>query len=181
VTADLFRTNVPVWPAEVPAPDPRAASALVLGLGEEAAEAVSAWCSALEASGARVRVAEPADVDEALAVLADDLATALVGWRLLVAAPEADLLRIRAAALAGGVLDAEILAHATGVSVRRVLCVHCDAVVQTTAAIGGTCTCSGCGRELHVYHHVSRRLAAYLGFMVDAEDADPAPSSEVTV
>jgi dimethylamine monooxygenase subunit C len=180
VSAPTFWTNVPEWSGRVPAVDPRAAAALVLALGEAAGEAVATWGASLRDAGVPTRVARPADVDEALAVLAEELASAHVGWRLLAAAPEADLLRIRAAAHAAGVLDAEIVVHATEVAVRRVLCAHCDAVTETTAEVGGTCACAGCGRELHVYHHVSRRLAAYLGFMADAEGVDPPVLEEVS-
>jgi hypothetical protein len=98
----------------------------------------------------------------------------VVGWRLLVAGPEDGVLRARARALRQGAVPAEVLTHVTGVPVRRVSCAHCAQETETLAPIGDTCLCRGCGRTLHVYHHVSRRLGAYLGYMVDAEDADPA-------
>jgi len=75
---------------------------------------------------------------------------------------------------AQGALDAEITVHAVSDRERYVLCTHCRVVTATSAVVGETCACNGCGRNLLVYHHNSRRHAAYMGFMADAEAAPPA-------
>jgi hypothetical protein len=98
-----------------------------------------------------------------------------VGGRRLVAGPEADDRRARSRALELGAVPAEVLTFVTGVPLRRVHCAHCSTETETDQPVDGTCACTGCGRTLHVYHHVSRRLGAYLGYMIDAEDAAPAP------
>ncbi len=87
-----------------------------------------------------------------------------------MAGPEADVLATCAVVRAQGAVDAEITAHAVSTDRKNVLCTHCRSTTSTDADVGATCPCSGCGRELLVYHHVSRRHAGYMGFMADAEE-----------
>ena len=59
---------------------------------------------------------------------------------------------------------------------RRVYCVHCRAItehVRTTVV-----NCSGCGAHLQVRDHFSQRLAAFMGFQVDAEVPGELPPIE---
>ena len=69
-----------------------------------------------------------------------------------------------------GALDAELRCWVTEDERRRVQCPHCHAHTVARVAVGATADCAGCGRSLLVYHHVSRRHGAYLGFMADAEE-----------
>jgi hypothetical protein len=55
----------------------------------------------------------------------------------------------------------------------RVACVHCRAI--TEPAESTIVACAGCERTLFVYHHHSRRKAAYMGFQADAEVAGEVP------
>lgn len=54
-----------------------------------------------------------------------------------------------------------------GSTARRVYCVHCQSSNEDVTT--NVVRCSGCGRCLFVRDHYSRRLAAYMGVMVDAE------------
>jgi hypothetical protein len=65
-----------------------------------------------------VQLADRAD-DRTLTALADRVAGAVVGWRLMLAGPEVDVLAARAVAVAGGALDAELRIAVTGGQHRR--------------------------------------------------------------
>jgi len=108
--------------------------------------------------------------DTAAEVLERQLSAARVGWRLVLVGPEAAVLSARAAAVAGGLLDAEILPVPIDVTTRSVYCAHCHATHLAEVGIGQCTTCPTCASELVVYHHVSRLHGAYLGYMIDAEE-----------
>lgn len=167
-------TNLPRWDDTPPQPDPSGRSFAVLSFGEPARRVADDWMAQIH----RMRTgswrlhsdaADEAVVDK----LRQRLSRATVGWRLMVAGPEADVLALSAEALRYGTLPAEIQAHATSTMRRRVQCVHCGAVADVDAQPGALFPCAGCGHNLLVQHHLSRRLAAYLGFRADAEA--PAP------
>lgn len=67
------------------------------------------------------------------------------------------------------------LAH-TGSLRRRVWCTHCHGLTEnvTTQVVA----CAGCGRHLLVRDHFSRRHAAFMGVMVDAEVPGERPAIE---
>jgi len=50
---------------------------------------------------------------------------------------------------------------------RRVYCIHCRATTENVRT--NIVRCVACDRWLLVRDHYSRRLAAYMGVMVDAE------------
>jgi hypothetical protein len=60
----------------------------------------------------------------------------------------------------------EIRAEECGTLARRVYCIHCRSATENVRTNIAQC---GCGRWLVVRDHYSRRLAAYMGVMVDAE------------
>lgn len=108
-------------------------------------------------------------------VLDRQLVAARVGWRLVLVGAEAPVLAAQARALAAGVLGEEILAEVVasrGVDAesRSVHCAHCATVHQASVPVGGLTRCPACSADLVVYHHLSRRTGAYLGFMNDAEE-----------
>lgn len=102
---------------------------------------------------------------EATRVLDADVATARVGWRLMMAGPADACLRLRAHALGIGIGDDEITVASTDVAHRDVHCAHCRTVTRREVPLGGVVTCSGCGRRLAVQAHVSRRIGAHLGVL----------------
>lgn len=164
----LELTSVPAWAVE-PASPPADLSGrqwTVLAVGPDAADIADRWVTEITARrlDARPWVHLVDDADAACAALAADLTRAVVGWRLLIAGPAHDCLRVRARALELGAADDEITVATTTVDTRTVFCAHCRAVTTADVGLTGTVRCAGCGRELFVYYHVSRRLGTHLGF-----------------
>lgn len=64
-----------------------------------------------------------------------------------------------------------------GSTVRRVQCVHCKGITENVAT--DPFKCSHCGLNLFVRDHYSRRIAAFQGVNIDAEDPGQVPESVV--
>jgi hypothetical protein len=115
-------------------------------------------------------VADVRMYDDAQALLAHTrqlLETASMGLRLYVAGPENFIGLAIQLALEFNLNQDEIRAEECGTRARRVRCVHCR---ETTEDVHTNIVrCVGCSRWLLVRDHYSRRLAAYMGVMVDAE------------
>ena len=95
------------------------------------------------------------------------LGQSLMGTRLYVAGPESFIGLVMKIALEFNLNKDEIRAEECGSLARRIYCIHCRA---TTENVGTNIVrCVGCERWLLVRDHYSRRLAAYMGVMVDAE------------
>jgi dimethylamine monooxygenase subunit C len=94
-------------------------------------------------------------------------AESLMGTRLYVAGPESFIGLAMKIALEFDLNKDEIRAEEVGTSARRVYCVHCRATTENVRT--NIVSCTGCVRWLLVRDHYSRRLAAYMGVMVDAE------------
>ncbi len=101
-----------------------------------------------------------------------------VGVRLYLIGSEAFICRLESLALAAGLLSSEIQAKTLTGEV-RVWCTHCKAVTQTSAC--NLAECRGCGRQLTVYHHFSKRHGAYMGFQADAELPGQLPEREASL
>lgn len=166
-------TSVPTWAVAPnrPAADTSGRYWTVVAFGDAAtgpvAAVVSGWLTQIAAvrPAAVPRVHWAGDDDAAVGALAADLATALVGWRLMLAGPAASCLKLRAHAIRCHVGDDEIVVATTDVTHRDVSCAHCRTVTRGAVELEGTLACSGCARDLFVYHHVSRRVGAHLGFL----------------
>ena len=117
-----------------------------------------------------VLTAELAD-DPFLDRLRDHLERAEVGWRLLIAGPEAEVLAVQSEAVQVGAVASEIAAFVTDTATRRVRCAHCRTVHRGELSPGDTYRCAGCGYLLLVHPHLSRVHGAYLGARADAEVA----------
>jgi hypothetical protein len=115
-------------------------------------------------------VAEVRTYGDAQALLDDYrrlLDSASMGLRLYVAGPESFIGLAMQLALEFNLNQDEIRAEECGTRARRVRCVHCR---ETTEDVHTNIVrCVGCARWLLVRDHYSRRLAAYMGVMVDAE------------
>ena len=95
------------------------------------------------------------------------LGQSLMGTRLYVAGPESFIGLVMKIALDFNLNKDEIRAEECGTLARRIYCIHCR---ETTADVRTNIVrCVGCGRWLLVRDHYSRRLAAYMGVMADAE------------
>lgn len=64
-----------------------------------------------------------------------------------------------------------------GSTLRRVQCVHCKGITENVAT--DPFKCSHCGLNLFVRDHYSRRIAAFQGVNIDAEDPGKVPESVV--
>lgn len=164
----LELTSVPPWAVRplYPAADLTGRQWTVLAIGYDAAEVAARWTAQITAHRpeALPQVHLCDDADAACRALDTDLTDAVVGWRLLLAGPAHACLRVRAHALELGAGDDEITVASTEVDTREVFCAHCRHVTTARVEITGTLPCPGCGRELFVYYHVSRRLGTHLGF-----------------
>jgi len=175
----LELTSVPAWATTPTRPhaDLSGRSWTVVAFGASGAEMAGLWCSQIAVTGRESAVhvhevaAEGGD-EFARAALMSDLADARVGWRLMMAGPAHCCLRLRALAMQLGVADDEITVASTDVGLRSVQCVHCRTVTSAAVELEDVLPCAGCGRNLLVYYHVSRRQGAHLGFMVDAEEQE---------
>ncbi|CAN5181247.1 hypothetical protein BH09ACT8_BH09ACT8_11190 [soil metagenome] len=78
-------------------------------------------------------------------------------------------LKLRRVALAAGLEDDEITAQPVGEGALEVFCTHCRAVTTSHVGVGHEVACTGCGRNLVIYHHVSRMRGQFMGFMADVE------------
>jgi hypothetical protein len=111
-----------------------------------------------------------------LTALRSVLENSLMGTRLYVAGPEHFIGRVLTIALEFNLNKDEIGAEALGSLARRLYCVHCQTTTEGVRT--NIATCGGCGRWLTVRDHYSRRLAAYMGVMVDAEAPGERPPIE---
>jgi hypothetical protein len=108
-----------------------------------------------------------ADAGALLEELRTVLERSLMGTRLYVAGPEHFIGRALRTALEFDLNKDEIGAEDIGTLARRLYCVHCRTTTEGVRT--NIAACTGCGRWLLVRDHYSRRLAAYMGVMVDAE------------
>ncbi|MGH8264778.1 MAG: dimethylamine monooxygenase subunit DmmA family protein, partial [Steroidobacterales bacterium] len=106
-------------------------------------------------------------VNQLLADFRSILATSLMGTRLYVAGPESFIGVAMKIALEFNLNKDEIRAEDCGTLARRVYCIHCRATTENVRT--NIADCVDCGRHLIVRDHYSRRFAAYMGVMADAE------------
>ena len=107
------------------------------------------------------------DVPSLLGEFKSVLVDSLMGTRLYVAGPESFIGLAMKIALEFNLNKDEIRAEELGTQARRVYCIHCRATTENVRT--NIVRCLGCERWLLVRDHYSRRLAAYMGVMVDAE------------
>lgn len=100
-----------------------------------------------------------------------------MGLRLYLVGCEDAIWQAAAIAARYGMSSAEIRLFQTGTKARPVFCVHCRATTRGVRT--NLVDCSGCGRTLFVRDHFSRRLGAYMGFQIDAEEPGVKPPVEL--
>ena len=108
--------------------------------------------------------------------LKGSLATAHMGTRLYISGTEGFIGQAMLVGLDYGMDHASIITEHRGSLARRVQCVHCKGTTDDVTA--SPFTCSHCGLTLLVRDHYSRRLAAFQGVNVDAEEPGSAPDPE---
>jgi hypothetical protein len=112
-------------------------------------------------------VQEFADIPALLEQFRTILGQSLMGTRLYVAGPESFIGLAMKIALEFNLNKDEIRAEECGTLARRVYCIHCRATTENVRT--NIVRCVDCDRWLLVRDHYSRRLAAYMGVMADAE------------
>jgi hypothetical protein len=114
--------------------------------------------------------------DAAARVLSGLLADARMGTQVYLAGTEDFIGRTMQAALDAGIDHQAIQAEHRGSLERRVQCVHCKAITEHVRT--QPVACSGCGLMLLVRDHYSRRIGAFQGVCIDAEEPGAAPKPE---
>jgi hypothetical protein len=141
------------------------------GLPPQGAEAVviyAGWplqadLASLDPRGLRLHLSEA----EAVADLDRTLAGCFMGTRVYVAGSESFIGSCVRVSSRYAMNTDEVQCEHTGSAARRVYCIHCKASNEDVTT--NIVRCAGCGRHLLVRDHYSRRLAGFMGVMVDAE------------
>jgi predicted RNA-binding Zn-ribbon protein involved in translation (DUF1610 family) len=104
------------------------------------------------------------------------LGQAKMGTRIYIAGTEGFIGQAMQQALNHGVDYASIHTEHRGSAARRVQCVHCKGITDNVRT--SPFTCSHCGLPLLVRDHYSRRIGAFQGVNIDAEEPGTAPKPE---
>lgn len=126
----------------------------------------------IEALGA-AQAQKAASVPTLLFRLARVLQDAQMGTQIYLAGTEGLMGQAERDIMALGFPHADIQKEHRGSTVRRVQCVHCKGVTENVRT--DPFQCSHCGLHLFVRDHYSRRLAAFQGVNIDAEDKGQIP------
>jgi hypothetical protein len=104
------------------------------------------------------------------------LGMADMGTQLYLAGTEGLIGQAMKVALEAGMELASIQAEHRGSEVRRVQCAHCKGITENVRT--QPVVCAHCKVVLSVRDHYSRRIAAFQGVCVDAEEPGLAPTAE---
>jgi dimethylamine monooxygenase subunit C len=104
------------------------------------------------------------------------LSNAAMGTRLYVTGTEGFIGACMQLAMRHGVDQASIRTAHRGSEMRRMQCVHCKGVTEEVTTNPAKCT--HCGLMLLVRDHYSRRIGAFQGVCVDAEEPGSVPPIE---
>lgn len=132
---------------------------------------VDQWASLAGLGAAQAQKA--ASVPTLLFRLARVLVDAKAGTQCYLAGSEGLIGQAERDLMAVGVPHQDIQKEHAGSTVRRVQCVHCKGI--TEAVRTDPFQCSHCGLNLFVRDHYSRRLAAFQGVCIDAEEPGNVP------
>jgi DNA-directed RNA polymerase subunit RPC12/RpoP len=105
------------------------------------------------------------------------LADAHMGTQFYLAGTEGLIGQAEREIIATGFPFAAIQKEHRGSTLRRVQCVHCKGITENVAT--DPFRCSHCGLNLFVRDHYSRRIAAFQGVNIDAEEPGKLPESVV--
>jgi len=130
----------------------------------------------LEALGARQCFRAPS-IPTLLPRLQRVLAEARMGTQFYLAGTEGLIGQAEREIMATGFPLGAIQREHRGATLRRVQCVHCKGITENVAT--DPFRCSHCGLNLLVRDHYSRRIAAFQGVNIDAEDPGQVPAPVV--
>ena len=100
-------------------------------------------------------------------------ADAKMGVQVYLTGTEGLMGQAMAAAMVAGLPHTGIQTEHRGSIARRMQCVHCKGITEDVEV--DPFVCAHCGLNLFVRDHYSRRLAAYQGVCIDAEDPGNVP------
>ncbi len=132
--------------------------------------------SRLEAAGAAQFFRAPT-IPALLPRLQGVLSGARMGTQFYLAGTEGLIGQAEREIMASGFPFAAIQKEHRGSTLRRVQCVHCKGITENVAT--DPFRCSHCGLNLFVRDHYSRRIAAFQGVNIDAEDPGQVPEPVV--
>jgi dimethylamine monooxygenase subunit C len=101
------------------------------------------------------------------------LGDAHMGLQVYLAGTEGLIGQCQAAVMQAGLPHEAVQTEHRGSTVRRVQCVHCKGITENVRT--DPFVCAHCGLHLFVRDHYSRRLAAFQGVNIDAEDPGQVP------
>lgn len=104
------------------------------------------------------------------------LAEAKMGLQVYLTGTEGLMGQAQNEAMQAGIPHSAIQTEHRGSVARRMQCVHCKGITEDV--ITDPFVCSHCGLNLFVRDHYSRRLAAYQGVCIDAEDPGNVPEPQ---
>ena len=104
------------------------------------------------------------------------LQDAHMGLQIYLAGTEGLIGQAMQEAIAAGFPADAIQTEHRGSTARRVQCVHCKGITEEVTT--DPFVCAHCGLHLFVRDHYSRRMAAFQGVCVDAEDPGQVPPSK---
>ncbi|TIX08745.1 MAG: hypothetical protein E5V44_11010, partial [Mesorhizobium sp.] len=108
--------------------------------------------------------------------LRQTLTNAHMGLRLYLSGTEGLIGQAMQVALEAGIDHTSMQTEHRGSLARRMQCVHCKGITENVTT--QPATCAHCGLLLLVRDHYSRRLAAFQGVCINAEDRSEIPSME---
>ena len=103
------------------------------------------------------------------------LADAHMGLQIYAAGTEGLMGQVQREVAAAGLPHTALQMEHRGSLARRVQCVHCKGITENVTR--DPFQCSHCGLNLFVRDHYSRRIAAFQGVNIDAEDPGHVPAS----
>ncbi len=101
------------------------------------------------------------------------LADARMGTQVYLAGSEGLMGQALREVMEAGLPHAAVQSEHRGSTVRRVQCVHCKGITENVST--DPFSCAHCGLWLFVRDHYSRRIAAFQGVNIDAEDPGRVP------
>ncbi|MDG1375798.1 MAG: dimethylamine monooxygenase subunit DmmA family protein [Yoonia sp.] len=104
------------------------------------------------------------------------LGDAKMGLQVYLAGTEGMMGQAQLEATNAGIPHSAIQLEHRGSVARRMQCVHCKGITEDVEV--DPFVCSHCGLNLFVRDHYSRRIAAYQGVCIDAEDLGNVPPSK---
>lgn len=102
-------------------------------------------------------------------------ADAHMGLQIYLAGTEGLIGQAQRDVIEAGLPHEAVQTEHRGSTVRRVQCVHCKGITENVRT--DPFKCSHCGLNLFVRDHYSRRLAAFQGVNIDAEDPGQVPAA----